>query len=77
MERSSPAILWPSVLLMLVSAVHGAVLALRLPARLVIEDELAFGRAAYALAGLVLVQALSLPVWGSLSDRFGRKNVIL
>lgn len=62
---------------MLVSAVHGAVLALRLPARLVVEDELAFGMAAYALAGFVLVQGLSLSVWGALSDRFGRKNVIL
>lgn len=77
MERSSPAIFWPSMLLMLVSAVHGAVLALRLPARLVIADELAFGRAAYALAGFALVQGLSLSVWGALSDRFGRKNVIL
>jgi hypothetical protein len=59
-----------------VAAVHGAVLALRLPARLVMGDEVQFGRAAYALAGFALAQGLALPVWGALSDRFGRRRVI-
>jgi hypothetical protein len=67
---------WPSVALVFVAAVHGAVLALRLPPRLILNDEVQFGRMLFALVGFVIVQALALPVWGALSDRFGRQKVI-
>jgi len=60
-----------------VAAVHGAVLSLRLPPRLILNDELQFSRMAFALLGFTLVQGLSLPVWGALSDRFGRQKVII
>jgi hypothetical protein len=67
----------PLLVLACVSAVHGAVLALRLPPRPVFADEMQFGRMVYALAGFAIVQALALPVWGALSDRFGRQKVII
>jgi MFS family permease len=75
-EDSSPKLFWPSVALAFVAAVHGAVLALRLPPRLVFNDEVQFVRMVFALAGFAIVQALALPVWGALSDRFGRQKVI-
>jgi MFS family permease len=76
-ERSSSAIFLPSLVLACVAAVHGAVLALRLPPRLVFNDEMQFGRMVFALAAFAIVQALALPVWGALSDRFGRHRVII
>lgn len=58
------------------SAVHGTVLALRLPPRLVFQDDLDAGRTVYALVGFALAQGVALPVWGAFSDRFGRDKVI-
>ena len=76
MERSSSGMVSASALLALVSAVHGVFVALRLPPRLVFQDEAGLWRIAYALVGFALAQAIALPVWGAFSDRFGRDKVI-
>jgi MFS family permease len=76
-EDSSVKLFWPSVALAFVAAAHGAILALRLPPRLIFNDEVQFGRMVFSLAAFAIVQALALPVWGALSDRFGRKEMIV
>ena len=77
MERSSPDRFVPTAVLGSVAAVHGVVLTLRLPPRLVFENDLITTRIAYSLAIFALVQAVSLPVWGAFTDRFGRQKIII
>ena len=76
-DRSSPKVFLPALVLACVAAVHGAVLALRLPPRLVFNNEVQFGRMMFALAAFATVQALALPVWGALSDRLGRQKAFV
>lgn len=77
MQSSTPDRSLPTSVLVLVAAVHGAVMALRLPPRLVFESGPITTRLAYGLAIFALVQAVSLPVWGAFTDRFGRQKVII
>lgn len=76
-ESSSPEKALPTAVLGLLAAVHGAVMALRLPPRLVFESDAITTRLAYGLAVFALMQAISLPVWGAFTDRFGRQKVII
>lgn len=65
-----------SAVLGLVAAVHGASIAQSFSLQPRGQDDLSFWRMFFMFLAFALMQVILLPVWGALSDRFGRWNVI-
>jgi len=75
-QSAKPNTFLPSVVLGLVAVVHGATVAQSLPLQPRGQDDLSFWRLFFMVLAFALMQVLLLPVWGSFSDRFGRRNLI-